>query len=278
MMNKRQPQRLSPSQLTETDRLRRKRRNAVAKAVQGMMGQSWVMRGMLHAQLGLREGASTEVAGFALHPAWAQECWGHKLVVHVAVERIRHYLADWLEVGGRRIHTSDFFLAYGAGIEQVKYDIERLNVLKEARELMAANWDFQRTDAYAQMVHAIGQQRSVMRQQVKLDTLEKVEAYFLRFHALYKSVIDHGLLSNRDVVSELGQAPDREIGIALGRDGGLVKLHGGQHRFALAVAQGMKTIPVELRMVHADVVASACRAHQCSAVEAVEILARNLRH
>lgn len=86
------------------------------------------------------------------------------------------------------------------------------------------------------------------------------------------------MLSNQEVTQKWGGQADREIGVALDRDGAVIKLHGGKHRFALAVAHQLPTIPVELRMVHAQLLASTCQANGCSPVQAIALLVQKLRH
>lgn len=267
--------RIGAAHLTVLDRQQRNRRNAAAKAMRHVLGQQWILAGMLRTQLWAVRRGEAGTAGLALHPVWVQQCMGKELLVQVPLARIGYFMADWLQLGSRRVHTSDFFLAHG-DLAPARQDIGRLNVLQEVQDLMAVDWDFRRTPAYAHMVDALGRQCPVVRQQVRLDTVDKVDGYFLRFHALYQSVKSHGLLSNQEVSQRLCEPADREIGIALDRDGSLVKLQGGQHRFALAVALGLEKVPVELRMVHAQALVATCRQHSCSPVQAIERLLQRL--
>ncbi|WP_284337929.1 hypothetical protein [Comamonas sp. NoAH] len=276
-MNQAGLKRLNTSQLSPQDRQQRNQRNKIAKSVRYAFKPAWTLNALLRRSLSALNVAHDcgDAVDFALHPAWVQECLGQRLVLQIPLEKIRFHMADWLELGDRRLHTSDYFLAYG-DLVPARYEMSRLPVLREVQELMAAGWQCEHTPTYAQLVKAMEQQRPVVRQQIRLDSLEKIQAYFQRFHALHASVAQHGVLSNKEVAQKLGLESDREIGIALDRDGAVVKLHGGKHRFALAVAHQLKTIPVELRMVHAQALSEVCLTRGCSPVQAIVWLVKNL--
>lgn len=277
-MNEAGLKRLNTSQLRAKDRQQRNRRNKLAKSVRYLATPAWALNALLRRRLRTLNVVAHDhgdAVDFALHPAWVQACLGQRLVLQIPLEKIRFHMADWLELGDRRLHTSDYFLAYG-DLVPARYEMSRLPVLREVQELMAADWQCERTPTYAQLVKAMEQQRPVVRQQIRLDSLEKIQAYFQRFQALHASVVQHGVLSNKEVAQKLGLESDREIGIALDRDGAVVKLHGGKHRFALAVAHQLKTVPVELRMVHAQALSEVCKTQDCSPVQAIAWLAKSL--
>jgi len=70
---------------------------------------------------------------------------------------------------------------------------------------------------------------------------EAVAGYFERRRALFESMARDGYRA--------GMARD-EIGIAIGRDGRLIKTANGNHRMAVAQLLGLEEVTVELRYVH----------------------------
>jgi hypothetical protein len=98
---------------------------------------------------------------------------------------------------------------------------------------------------------------------VVLSTAEDVEAYLRYCRALIKSARKHGVvrrrtsgtfrgrwLKHRGARPPLVDLAERDVGVAIGVDGELVRHLGGKHRTAIAQALGMERIPVEVRLVH----------------------------
>lgn len=259
-----------PRVLASSDQTRRLWRNRLALAAYPLAASRAFFPAILRSAL-----RQPSPGAFALHPRWAQGYYGQRLIVNPATSRITHYLVDWTDNGRARIHTSDYFLAYG-DLGRISRNIGDLAVLQEARELLDAGWQFEKTNSYATLHRLMKSGRPKVRQQVVLDTEEKLKDYFLRFRALYESIVAHGLLPNRHVATRLSLPQDREIGIAVDRNGRLIKLPGGQHRFALALAMNMKTVPVELRMIHADQVLGASKRHSVRHTDAVPLIAASV--
>jgi len=67
---------------------------------------------------------------------------------------------------------------------------------------------------------------------------------------MYKTIQAHGRLQTQ---AELGKAAwGGEINCVVGRDGELLKTTDGNHRFAAARVLGLKSIPVQVSRIHAD--------------------------
>lgn len=74
--------------------------------------------------------------------------------------------------------------------------------------------------------------------------------YMLALQRLYRQIADAGRLMTQ---SELGRcAFGGEINCAVSRDGILMKTDDGNHRFAIARALGLRKVPVQVSVVHAD--------------------------
>jgi len=73
-------------------------------------------------------------------------------------------------------------------------------------------------------------------------TKAQLHDYVLEYRRLYESMREKGYVS--------GLAAD-EIGVAIDREGAIIKVPNGNHRFYTAVALGMSLLPAEVRFVHA---------------------------
>ena len=66
--------------------------------------------------------------------------------------------------------------------------------------------------------------------------------YVSEYRGLYESMRDHGYLP---------RLADDEMGIAIDREGAIIKVPNGNHRFYTALALEMPLVPAEVRFVHA---------------------------
>jgi hypothetical protein len=108
------------------------------------------------------------------------------------------------------------------------------------RELLAAELRYRETPTYHQMLRDLAA-GSPPRWHVPLSTPEAVDAYWESRVALTRSMLDQGFVWTDD---------SEHLGVAVGRDGGLVKTSNGNHRFALARALGLPGVPVRIDAVH----------------------------
>ncbi len=136
-------------------------------------------------------------------------------------------------------------------------------VHREMSELVAAGLDFRGTAAYAEMIAAAGRGRPLKRNGIRLTGPAQVDAYFGYCVDLVKSMRKHGVVPRREFrgfrkrwLKHHGARPpqldtaERDIGVAIGAGGELVRHLGGKHRTAIAQALAMPKIPVEVRLVH----------------------------
>lgn len=184
---------------------------------------------------------------FSLHPLCVSEALKQKVLLNIPPTSIRHLMVDWIKIDNTVLHTNDYFIGSGEWNE-IKRDITTFPILKEAKEMLQINWRFCESESYKRYTAAIQKGKPLKRQHVVLDSTEKINTYFLRFQKLYYSIMQHGFLSHE----KLQGSNNRDIGIAIDKDGSFIKLPGGQHRFALAYTMGIESIPVEIRMVHRE--------------------------
>ncbi|MDF3194672.1 hypothetical protein [Pseudomonas sp. 1928-m] len=88
--------------------------------------------------------------------------------------------------------------------------------------------------------------------------------YMQGLQSLYRRIADTGRLMTQP---ELGRcAFGGEINCAVSRDGLLMKTDDGNHRFAIARALGLREVPVQISVIHANRIAGFSGDSACSAV------------
>jgi hypothetical protein len=191
---------------------------------------------------------------FCLHPVLLKQVQAKRLTLVVHPNQIQNFLLDWITLNGQDIHIADYF--FGGGDWQ---SIIRLNqkstVVNELNEMVDLNWDYKQSRVYAQYIARMQNGQFKSRQQVILDTIEKIDDYFERFHRLFLSISNYGYLTIDQLARLKKMEVDQEIGVAINAHGELIKLPGGQHRFAIARHLNIK-IPVQVRLVHVDFIKS----------------------
>jgi len=206
----------------------------------------------------LRQARSGE-AGFWLPQAPALRRFGSRLDLTIPAAAVESLLLDVVELGGRHFHTGQSFIGAGDW-SGVLLPFTRHQISREARELKAAELRFRDTRCYAAYRHRAAAGRPMVRNRLVLDTPAAVDAYFEGFVALFESIAEHGLRRRADFAARgawragrrrwLAELGEQDIGVALAADGRLLKLPGGQHRFAIAGALDLREVPVQLRLLH----------------------------
>jgi hypothetical protein len=110
------------------------------------------------------------------------------------------------------------------------------------RDLVDADLRYRETRAYQAMLDDLAAGRPQYRHGA-LDSVAAIDRYWEDRVALVRSLQAEGYTSER---------PSSTAGIAIGRDGTLLKIWNGNHRFAIARCIGLATVPVSVRLVHAD--------------------------
>lgn len=200
-------------------------------------------------------------AGFWIPQAHAVRRFSSRLDLTVPAAAVQSLLLDVVELGGRHFHTGQSFIGAGDW-SGVLLPFARHQISREARELKATELRFRDTRCYAAYLRRAAAGRPMVRNRLVLDTPAAVDAYFEGFVALFESIAEHGLRRRADFAARggwragrrrwLAELGEQDIGVALAADGRLLKLPGGQHRFAIARALGLKEVPVELRLLHVD--------------------------
>lgn len=200
-------------------------------------------------------------SGFWIPQAHALWRFGSRLDVDVSVCEVDRLLLDGVELGGRRFHTGHWFIGAGDW-SRVLLPLDQHQVSREAIELAAADLRYRDTAVYERYRRRAAAGSPLTRNRVVLDSPAAVDTYFEGFIALFHSIAEKGLVRRAQLdryrrartaggrwLAEFGE---QEIGVALAADGRMIKLPGGQHRFAIARALRLGKVPAQVRLMHAD--------------------------
>ena len=243
-------------------RARRARANAVSRWLAPLGGQRLVFPRLLTRALHHAE----RERDFTLSPYHALSYYGDRLLVEIDSASMTRFMIDWLTDGRRQVHTLDAFVS-GAAWQRFALPLHRTHVTRQVQELFAAGMDHTRTPTYDKMLESLRRGKPASRRRQTLDSEAAIEAYFADVRGLVESIRQHGVVSHRTRSGAF--VADRDIGVALGPDGEIVKLAGGQHRVAIAAALGIPRIPVEVRMVHTGLLRAIMQREGLDPVEAV---------
>ncbi len=201
--------------------------------------------------------------GFFVPAPYVTARYGERLLAEIPAAVINNRLTDWVQWGGLRLHTGTRFLGAGdwSGISNPVMDSP---VAREAKELFDHGLDYRETRAFRRYLERAQKGNPLRRNRIVLADRNLVVDYFERFVALFRSIQENGVLRRealgrgagfsrrshiRRLRTELGE---KEIGIAVGREGEVYRLPGGQHRTAIAMVLGTENLPVQVRLVHAE--------------------------
>ncbi len=139
--------------------------------------------------------------------------------------------------------------------------LDRSTTHREVADVVEANFDYRTTSSYQTALKRAQGPKPMRRNYVGLSSPAKVEAYFRQTAEMCRSIGEVGLLRRREFgrrISsfsptvrlpwiELGEV---DIGVAVGPSGELYRFASGKHRTAAAQALKLKSMPVEIRLVH----------------------------
>jgi hypothetical protein len=195
-------------------------------------------------------------------PEFAAWYFGPALHLEINPARLKQRISDYVRHsrGDRWAGTS--FLDAGDWSE-VLAPIEQSPIHREMSELVAAGADYRDSTVYRTLLHCIEIGEPRTRNGIPLRTVDHLEAYFRYCRDLIKSMRKRGVVrhsvsgafhrlrvKHRDIRSVLLDATERDIGVAVGEGGEIIRHLGGKHRTAIAQALDLPLLPVEVRMVH----------------------------
>jgi hypothetical protein len=209
---------------------------------------------------GLARAGSVDSASCVAN-AHARWYFGQSLAFWAAPAALTLRLHDRVHDGRRGIQLSRYFLDNGDWTDIVAPIADTVEH-RETVELVEYGARYARMPSFRRMVRRAHRKKPVRRYGGRLDTEEKIHAYFRYFLELIESIKQHGLQecsSLKSMPVPLGAdvrgahaLHQRNIGVAIAADGRLLRFLGGRHRLAIAQALGLAAVPVEIRFVHAE--------------------------
>jgi hypothetical protein len=220
----------------------------------------WVFDRRLEGALGARAGGRGRILGPAgLRLAAVLES---RLDLTAPAAAVESLLLDVVELRGHRFHTGQSFIGAGDW-SRVLLPFARHQISREALELKAAGLRFRDTRCVRRLPTPrrrpaspwcaiawcstrrrrwMPTSRASSRSSSRSPSTACADATDFAARSGWRA-------GRRRWLAELGE---QDIGVALTADGHLVKLPGGQHRFAIARALGLGEVPVQLRLLHVD--------------------------
>lgn len=276
---------LAPGEYGWPDILCRQLQLWPCRAAARLLGKAVPLESMLHRAL---RATTLADGGFFIPSAFAEAILGEALFLEPPLSGLKLRLADWIRCRGATLHSDTYFLGSGDW-RAIAEPIRDSPVFREAQELIACGFRYRQTEAYAGYLSAMADKRPIRRNRIPLSDRQRLEAYFLRFVELFRSIEKNGVLRQGEFSRRLlPGAPamhrtawiehgEREIGAAIGATGEIFRLPGGQHRTAIAFALGLPRIPVQIRMVHADWLQQEMKKNHVQPVEAIRCGISRLR-
>jgi len=256
----------------------------------GPLGEAWAaFQGLLplgREAFGRRLAAALSEArrrgsGFYLGGFPARRALGPELLIEVDPRLVEQRLEHRVAEGSRVYLVRDRFLGAGDW-NPLLTPLRSASTYREVEAVVRAGLDYRATDAYRSALERAGGAHPLNRNFVALDSPERVDTYFKQTAELCRSIREHGVrrrsaqgrhvsgnprtLSVRRPWVEWGEA---DIGVAVGADGTIYRFASGKHRTAAAKSLGLPSMPVEVRMVHADWLGAGMRAGAATPLEAL---------
>lgn len=201
--------------------------------------------------------------GGAVSPGQAKSHFGHRLFIEIDPATLTHRLDEkHVDEDGHWHWIGDHFLDADDWCGRLS-PLSRSPAHREIVEICRTRHGFREGRHYQAYVRSLEQRRPVRRNGKHLDTIEKIDAYFRYYVDLIGNIERAGVVPrnrfqhsadtgrrHRGIRSLWHDLVERDIGIAIGADGRLVRHTSGKHRLAAAIGLGLKRIPVEIRLVH----------------------------
>jgi hypothetical protein len=205
-----------------------------------------------------RNGTGFYLGGFA-----ARRALGRGLVIDIDPAVLQQRLDHRVLLGERSYNIRDKFIGAGDWTPLLRV-LRRSSTHREVTEIVEAGFDYRQTDRYRKSLDRASGENPVNRNFVALSSPGKVEAYFRRTAELCRSIGESGMLRRSDYGPRLAsfaspsvrlpwiEFGEVDIGVAIGATGEVYRFASGKHRTAAAQALKIRSMPVEIRMVHAD--------------------------
>jgi hypothetical protein len=205
-----------------------------------------------------RRGTGFYLAGFAARRALGRQLW-----IDIDPAVLRRRLEHRFRHDGQVHIIRDRSLGAGDWSPLLRR-LDRSTTHREVAEVVEAGFHYRETPSYVKALDRARGPKPMQRNFVRLSSPDKVEAYFRQTADMCRSIGELGLMRRSDYGRRLSsfarpsvrlpwvEFGELDIGVAIGSGGELYRFASGKHRTAAAQALKLTSIPVEIRMVHAE--------------------------
>jgi len=136
--------------------------------------------------------------------------------------------------------------------------ISATRVFAETRQIFECGEDFRRTESYQALLARIRAGDVPVLNHVRMETVAFLDGYFMQTVHMIARAKAGGIARRQesaetpvaDARPEWVERMERNVGLAIDRDGGLIRVGPGKHRMAVAKLLGLSSMPFEIRLVH----------------------------
>jgi hypothetical protein len=205
-----------------------------------------------------RRGTGFYLAGFAARRALGRDLW-----IDIDPAVLERRLEHRFRQNGRVHIIRDRCLGAGNWTPLLRR-LDRSTTHREVAEVVEAGFRYRETPSYVKALDRARGPKPMQRNFVRLSSPDKVEAYFRQTADMCRSIQELGLMRRSDYGRRLSsfarpsvrlpwvEFGELDVGVAIGAGGELYRFASGKHRTAAAQALKLASIPVEIRLVHAD--------------------------
>lgn len=219
--------------------------------------------------------------GRAVSPRQAAAHFGGSLFLQIDPRILTHRLDEkYVDADGWH-WIGESFLDAGDWQERLS-PLRRSPAHREIVEICRTRDNFRDGKRYRTYLRQIAEGQPPRRNGRPIDTVDKLDSYFRYYADLIDNIDRTGILPRNRFqrAASSGQQPrrarsfwldfvERDIGVAIDKDGGLVRHTSGKHRLAAAIGLGLKKVPVEIRMVHLGWLQAEMQTRQLPAAKAL---------
>ena len=180
--------------------------------------------------------------------------FGEALLVPCDPTRITHWLPDNMAAGRAELPLRTSFVAGRDWSKRAK-PMEENATFETMRQLVEARSRFRQTGSYAELLASAEAGTPRRANGIELRDRAAVDAYFESRLALVRAIEENGFVARARVSRAVrwgdgrNEHGERDVNVAIDRDERVFRFMAGRHRFAIARALGIRSIPVDIRAV-----------------------------
>lgn len=193
--------------------------------------------------------------------AVAERALGKAAIIDADPRRINHWIVSEARSDDGIQSPRDYFLVSG-NWQPLVQPISESPLDREVRELIVAKGSPRQTESFASLMARLRHEGAFEHNGVALASERDIERYLVYHAALIDSIRANGVVRRADLAAlgtrharpgsngRLLESVETDAGVAIGPAGRLFRYRGGFHRTAAARELGLKSMPVQVKLVH----------------------------